>query len=286
RTPALARTAGGLAAIAGLALAIRPLLPLGTTGGHRIGRGLGALGFLGWLPAAIVLVLLGAATMAGRLPRLGLAAVGAAGALGVGQLIHWLWLADTGARSALDLPVPGQAVPATSYSVGPGLVVAIVAALGAVLGALAAYASWADTVMEDDGRFDRRRPAFASAGLVVGAGTVIAFGAGPSSSALGIAAAGVTQASGWQLTGELAFVALIVVACAVAPTLRPRLAVVTVWLVLGCVLLGIAVENAVVVGRSPDLGTTFGTVAEPVAAGLVLVLAAAAAAAGERRTGA
>lgn len=284
RTPPLARAAGALGAVAGIAMIVRPLLPLGTAGAKRIGGGLGAIGVIGWLPAALVIVTAGTACAMGRLPRLGLAVVGAAGGLGVGAAVHWLWLTDTGARTSIDLPVPGQAVAVGAYSVGSGLVVALAGAIASVLALVAAYVSWGATVMDDDGRFDARRPAFGSAGLVVGALSGIAFGTAPSGSSVGAAPGGVLQQTGGLRVAELVFVVAVVIACVGAPTLRPRMAVVGAWLAVGVVLLGAGLENVVVVDRSADLRATLGTVAQPVAAVLVLCLALAAAAAGERRT--
>ncbi len=277
RTPPLARVAGALGVLTGVALLVRPFLPLGTAGGHRIGTGLGALGIIGWIPAALVLIVAGAAAAAGRLPRLGLAAIGAAGGLAIGAGVRWVWLTDTSARTPIDLPLPGQAVSLGGYAVGSGLVVAIVGAAAGVLALICSYLAWGSTVMDDDGRFDGWRPAFGSAGLIVGAFGAIAFGTAPSSSAVGASPGGALQATGWLRASDLILIAALVLTCALAPTLRPRVAVVGAWVAVGVVLLGTAIENIVVVDRSPDLHTTLGTVAQPIAAGLVLVLALAAA---------
>ena len=277
RTPPLARVAGALGVLTGVALLVRPFLPLGTAGGHRIGTGLGALGIIGWIPAALVLIVAGAAAAAGRLPRLGLAAIGAAGGLAIGAGVRWVWLTDTSARTPIDLPLPGQAVSLGGYAVGSGLVLAIVGAAAGVLALICSYLAWGSTVMDDDGRFDGWRPAFGSAGLIVGAFGAIAFGTAPSSSAVGASPGGALQATGWLRASDLIFIAALVLTCALAPTLRPRVAVVGAWVAVGVVLLGTAIENIVVVDRSPDLHTTLGTVAQPIAAGLVLVLALAAA---------
>lgn len=272
--PSLARAAGILGVVCAVGLLVRPLLPLATAGGHRLGTGSTLVLALPWLPAALVVGFAGGLAATGRLPRLALGVLGSAGGLSIGLLLRWIWLTDTGARTVLDLPVSGQPLQGDRYGAGAGLWFAVVTAAVLVAALMAVAASWSSTVMDDDGRFDRVRPTLALWSLFVGAVVAVAYGAAPSNSSLGIARS-VLQSTGLDRIGGLVLVAAIVVCCVVAPTARPRLATTGTLLGAAVMLFGLGFENLVVVAGSPDLHASFGTVAEVVAPLLVLMLVAA-----------
>ncbi len=271
------RVAGAAAGAAALCLLVRPFLPLATAGGDPVGATPGIASLAGWLPAIVLLAAAGAAALTGRVPRVGLAVIGAAGALAVGVGLRWVWLFGTGQRTVLDLPVGGQAVAGNRYAVGGGLWLAVVAAGLLVLGLIAAVAGWARTVTEDDGALDGWRPTFGALGLFVGAIAAIAVSMAPSDSALNVAPPSVIQQNGLDRIGGLILAVVVVVCCVLAATFRPWLATVGVLLSVGVVLLALSLDNLVVVARSRDLTTSVGTVAEAVSAVLVLLLAVAAA---------
>lgn len=271
------RVAGVAGVAAALCLLIRPFLPLATAAGRQVGVTPGVASLAAWLPAIVVLAAAAASAVTGRLPRLGLAVIGAAGALAVGVGLRWVWLLDTGHRTVLDLPVGGQALAGNRYAVGPGLWLGIVAAGLLVVGLVAAVAGWARTVTEDDGSLDGWRPTFSALGLFVGAIAAIAFSMAPSDSALSVAPPSVIQQTGVGRIGGLVLVIVVVGCCVLAATFRPWLATVGVLASVGVVLLALSIDNLVIVARSHDLTTSVGTVAEVVSAVLVLLLAAGAA---------
>lgn len=273
-----ARAAGGLAVPAAAGIAVRPFLPLArTTDGGSLGRTAGALGLLGWLPAILLLAAAGYCCLRGVLPRLGLAVIGSAGALGIGVGLRSLWLLDTGRRSVLDLPVGGQALRGQGYQVGSGLILQLAVAAALVAALLCVLAGWTGTVMEDGGPFDRYRPGFGVAGLFLGAFAAVSFCVQSSDSPVGIAPATVTNETGLDRVGGLVLAVAVVVCCIVAATVRPWPASIGVYLGVFGILTGLAIENAIVVGRSPDLTVSLGTDARVVAAAVVLAVAVLAA---------
>ncbi|HVX43292.1 MAG TPA: hypothetical protein VHC49_05390 [Mycobacteriales bacterium] len=273
RVSPLARTAGALAAVAALGLAVRPFLPLARrTDGGALGTTAGLLGLLAWLPA---IVLLGAAAyccLRGVLPRLGLTVIGASGAVSIGVLLRAIWLLDTDGRSVLDLPVGGQALRGESYDVGAGLILELVVAAVLIAALLCVLGGWTGTVMEDGGAFERFRPAFGVIGLFLGVFAAVSFSLNSSDSPVGIAPETVTGQAGLDRIGGLILAAVVVICCIVASTVRPWLASIGTFLGLFGMLFGLAVENCVVVGRSADLTMSFGAGSQLAAA--VLVLAA------------
>lgn len=271
------RVAGTLGVVAALGLVIRPFLPLGTANGHGVGTSAGVFGLLGWLPAVVVVGGAGVLVLTGRLPRFGLAVIGAAGAISVPTLLHSIWLAESG-RTALDLPVGGQALRGSAYSVGTGLVLELVTAGLLVAALLVVLAGWTGTVMDDGGGFDRRRPAFGVLGLFIGVIAAAAFSMAASSSPIGIAPAAVTGQVGLQRVAGLILAAVIVGCCVLAPSLRPWLGAAGGLLGVAVMLGGQAIENLISVARSADLHVDLGTVAQLVTPLFVLALAVAAAA--------
>jgi hypothetical protein len=275
RVAIAARLAGALAVLAAIVLAVRPFLPLATAKGHSAGVRAGALGFLGWLPAVVVIGAAGVFVLLGRLPRPYLGVIGAAGALSIGPLLHTIWLIN--GQSPLDLPVGGQALRVASYRVGSGLIFELIGFALLVAALLLVLAGWTATVTDDDGGFDRRRPAFGVIGLFVGALAAGSVSMAPSSSPIAISPPAVTAQVGLERVGGLVLAVIVVCCCVVAASLRPWLAAAGAWLAVAVMLLGQAVENALVVGRSADLRFDVGTVALLVMPVVVLGLAAAAA---------
>lgn len=275
RVAAPARIAGGLAVLAAVLLAVRPFLPLATAKGHAVGERAGALGFLGWLPAVLVVGGAGVFVLLGRLPRPCMGVIGAAGALSIGPLLHAIWLLD--GQSPLDLPVGGQALRATSYHAGSGLLVELIGFALLIAALLLVLAGWTTTVTDDDGGFDQRRPPFGVIGLFIGALAAGAVSMAPSSSPIAISPPAVTAQVGLERVGGLVLAVIVVCCCVLAASLRPWLAAAGAWSAVAVMLLGPAIENALVVDRSADLRFDVGTVAQLVMPVVILGLAAAAA---------
>lgn len=274
------RVAGGLGALGGLLLAIRPAFALGVAGGHRVGDAPGVLGFLPWLPAAVVLVAAGLATLLGRVPRVGVAVVAGAGAVSIGPLLRWIRVAEN--HGALDLPVGGQAVGATRYDAGGGAWLAIACSAVLVIAMLCCAVGWGHTVTEDDGSFDALRPRYGAVGLGLGVVTAVAFALSPASSSFGLEP-GVLDAVGLDRAGILLLAVAAALTCVLAAALRPRMAGVSLLVGVATVLGGIGFDNLLVVVRSPDLRISVGTVAELVLPVVLLGFAGAIAFARQRR---
>ena len=272
RVAPAARMAGALAVAAAVGLAVRPFLALATVDGHVVGVRAGFLGFLGWLPAVLVVGGAGGLVLLGRLSRLGLAVIGAAGAVSIGSVLHTVWLLQ-GGRTALDLPVGGQALPGSGYSAGAGLILLLVTGGLLVLALVFVLLGWTGTVMDDGAGFDRRRPAFGTVGLFIGVLASGAVSVSASSSSIAIAPPAVTSQAGLQRVGGLTLAAVVVVCCVLVASLRPWIAAAGGWLGVAVMLAGPAVENALSVHRSPDLHADLGTYSQPILAVLVLGLA-------------
>jgi hypothetical protein len=270
-----ARIAGALAVLGALGLAVRPFLPLGTVHGQGAGQNAGLLGLLGWLPAVVILGGAGLLVLTSRLTRVGLAVIGAAGAISIGTVVRSIWLLGSG-RSTLDLPVGGQALRGDEYAAGSGLVLQLVVACMLVLALVAVLLGWTSTVMDDDGGLDRRRPAFTALGFFGGVIAAGAFSMSTSSSSIGIAPPPVTAQVGLERVAGLLLAAIIVVCCVLAPTLRPWLSAAGGWLGVAVMLGGQSIENIIAVHRSADLHANLGSYGQLVVPVLVLALAVAA----------
>jgi iron complex transport system permease protein len=204
------------------------------------------------------------------LPRLGLAALAAAGTLAAGPLLRTLWLLDTGSRSTTELPL-GIATSAR-YEAGAGLVLLAVAYGLLVAAAVVGGLAWSRTVMEDDGGFDPQRPRVAAWGLLVGVVAALAFGMSPVTSAIGLDPGPVPERSGLDLLGGLVLTLGTAIWAVLAATLRPRLAVVGAYAGLAAVLATEALGSVLLVIRSPALGSGAGTVGSVLAVVAVTAL--------------
>ena len=118
----LARLAGVAAVLSAALLLLQPAFPLVRDGGRGLGGSHNLWDFVVWLPAAALVAAAGVLCVLGRLPRLGLAALIAAGGYGLGQLVRTAALLDTGGHTSIDLPLPEGLVRSFRYTVGPGLV--------------------------------------------------------------------------------------------------------------------------------------------------------------------
>jgi hypothetical protein len=315
----LTRAAGGLALLAALVLLVRPALPLVRTAGAPAGTGASVGGtavggtavgsadnlwdFVVVLPAVAVLAVAGAMCVRARLPRFGLAAVIAAGALGVGELLRVLSLLQASQRLGLDLPIPAGQVRVFRYSPGPGLWLWLAGCLLLVAAGVLAVLAYRRTDMDDDGSFDRLRPLFGGLSLVAAllvVGGIVLAAADPTGGEPGIsltvpqrleldrvglalpapdlplsvnsaAAMALVDRPALDQLGGLLLALAAAVAVVLASTLRPRLAAVGMYLGLAGLLGSTALSTWLLIIRSTALS---------VGPGAVLLAAAALALAG------
>jgi hypothetical protein len=269
--PLLARVAGGLALLAVLLRLAVPAVPLAHRGGADLGGG-NAYDWIALLPLVAVVGAAGVLCVLGRLPRLGLAVLLTAGTAGVGQLLATAYLLDTADRSSQDLSLGLGA--SFHYTAGGGLLLLVIADAVLVAAFLVAGAAWSRTGMEDEGRFDRLRPKFATAGLVVGVLGAIAVGMAQLDGTVpGAAAPPLIEQDGLALLGGVVLALAVAGWGVIAATLRPRLAVVGAFAGLAGVLATEALRSALVAFRSPVVGSGPGVVGELIAAAAFALLA-------------
>jgi len=268
--PVLARVAGAVAVLAAVLLMIAPAFPLARAGGVEFGTPGNAWAFVPPLPLAATVAAGGALAARGRLPRLGLAVLFPAGTIAAGLLLQNVALLRTGSHSTIDLPL-GIGTSAR-YEVGPGLVMSVVGYGVLVAAALLAAVAWPRTIMEDTGDLDPRRPRLAAWGLAAGVLTALVLGMAPYSSSIGAGAPTLPERHGLDLLGGAVVALGAAVWAVVAATLRPRLAVVGAYAGLAATLLSIGLAIALLVTRSPALGTSAGGVGVLLAALAAAVL--------------
>jgi hypothetical protein len=277
--PPLARVAGAVALAAAVLLLAAPAFPLARSGGVDLGGPGNAWAFVPPLPLAATVAAAGVLAVRGRLPRLGLAVLFPAGTVAAGLLLQTASLLRAGSHSTIDLPL-GIGTSAR-YEVGAGLVLSAVGYGVLVAAALLAAAAWPRTIMEDTGTLDPRRPRLAAWGLAVGVLTALVLGMAPYSSSIAAGAPTLPERHGLDLLGA-AVVALGAAAWPVlAATLRPRLAVVGAYAGLAATLLSIGLGIALLVVRSPAIGTSAGGVGVLLAALAAAILALVTARAGK-----
>jgi hypothetical protein len=225
---------------------------------------------------AVVLVpvthlLVGAGLALGRVPKLGLAYAVVAAALGVGRLLIEVYLG----RASTDRPgvevLAGELVLTTRVEIGPGWVLAVVALSLLVLSGAVAVVAWGRTVMDDAGALDPARSALAGAAVLLGVGTVLCLTLPPADvpddlvtdPTTGLET--VVEREGPQallerpllaLLGGLLLAGALLLCSALAPSLRPRLAVVGGFLAIATVVLAAGVGGWADATGSDDLDWT------------------------------
>jgi hypothetical protein len=227
-----------LAALTGAAAAFPTYLVVG-------GRELSAApGFAGVLVAVLVPAVhlaVGATLVRRAVPKFGLAYAGVAGALGLGQLLIEIYRGSSStSRPGVEV-LAGERVLTSGVEAGPGWVLGVVALALSVLAGVVAIATWGRTVMDDGGALDRYRSNLAGAAVLLGVATVLCLSL-PAADvpdrlvtdpATGLETV-VTQEGpqallerpGLALLGGLLLAGAVVLCSVVAPSLRPRLAVV------------------------------------------------------------
>ncbi len=284
--PVLARCAGAVAGVAAVSLAVARFLPYVTVGPVTVTAPHGVLDLLAaalW-PAAVLAA--GASLVRSWLPRLGLAAVGGAGALAVGLALRTAYeLRPASSHRAFEL-FYSYRLATTSVSAGPGVWWTL-AGDGLLVAALVlAVLAWPRTSMDDDGGFEGHRPLVTGLAAVGGLLGALAVAARPQD----VPDLVVQNASGLRITvqqgGEVSLLdrlgldlvgtsllALGILALALtAAVLCPRLATVGAFGVLSAYLLSSSTELLVGAARSADVVVGPGALAQLITGGYFAAL--------------
>ena len=233
--------AGALLVLAGLAGAAGLLPTYLVVGGEAIAQAAGIGGVLVGLLVPVSHVAVGVVLLRGAVPKFGLAYAGVAAALASGQLLIEIYRGSSStSRPGVEV-LAGNLVLTSGIETGPGWVLAVVAlALAVAAGVVAAFA-WGRTVMDDSGTLDPARSGLAGAAVLLGVVAVLSLSL-PAADvpdrivtdpATGLQTV-VTQEGpqallerpGFALLGGLLLAGAVVLCSVIAPSLRPRLAVV------------------------------------------------------------
>lgn len=269
--PVAARVAGALVVLAGLVGAAAVFPPYLVVGGESLSQAPGVGSALVALLVPLANVLVGAGLALGRVPKLGLAYAGVAAALALGQLLIEVYRgASSTARPALEV-LAGELVLTSSVEPGPGWVLGLTALGLAVLAGCVAGAAWGRTVMEDGGGLDPVRSGLAGTALLIGVGTVLCLALPAADVPDQLRTDPVTEMQtvvtregpqallerpGPALLGGLLLAGALLLCAVVAPSLRPRLAVVGGLLAIAVTVLSAGLLGARDALTSPDLEWT------------------------------
>ena len=269
--PRLARIAGLVLLLAGLAAAVAVFPTYLTVGGTRVSLVTGPLDAVVALVGPVVTVLVAAGLLAGRVPRLGLAYAAVTAALAVGRLLIEVYQG----RASTDRPavevVAGERVVTSSVDPGAGWVLGQVALGLTVLAGVLALLAWGRTVMEDAGTLDPVRPTLAGSAALLGVLAVLCLAlpaadvpdrlvTDPSTGLETVVTVEGPQAllerPGTALLGGLLLAGALLLCAVVAPSLRPRLGAVGGLLALAAFLLATALSGLRDAAHSADLEWT------------------------------
>ena len=289
--PAVARVAGVLLVLAGLAGTAALFPRYLTVGGQDLALGGGLGRVLVGLVVPVVSAAVGAGLAAGRVPRLGLAYAGVGGTLALGSLLIEVYRGSSSTvRPGIEV-LAGERVLTSSVETGAGWWLSVAALALAVLAGACAAAAWGRTVMEDRGALDPARPGLAGAAVLLGVLTVLCL-ALPAADvpdrlvddpATGLEVVveqqgpqALLERPGLALLGGLLLAGAVVLGSVLAPSLRPRLAAVGGLLALAVTVLAAALGGLRDAVASDDLEWTVpgaGLLAAGLAYALLTVLA-------------
>ncbi|CAN5327169.1 hypothetical protein BH20ACT5_BH20ACT5_00480 [soil metagenome] len=283
----IARVTGITAVIGAAGLVVARFLPYLVIAGDPVLPPRGVLDVLAALLWPGMVIGAGVSVVRGRLPRLGLAVIGASGGLAVGRALREIYqLADE------------QSHPGTEAFFGNWLVTSSIGPAVGVWLTLASYLllvsalpltllAWPRTVMEDAEDFEPLRPLGTGIGAAAGFLGLLAVAAAPMDLARRTLTgpggfvvvvdepgpASLLDQVGFGLAGTLALASAVVVLSVTAATLRPRLATVGVFAALAGYFIGSAAGTALDAGRSTELALGLGGVLQ-IAAAVVFSAAA------------
>ncbi|MDQ3476656.1 MAG: hypothetical protein M3492_10090 [Actinomycetota bacterium] len=277
--PSVTRLVGVFGILGGLLLAVSVVLPQLAVGDERVvlGDSLATM-LVSWIwPVTIMAA--GLSIVLGRYPRLGLAALGVAGAIsGAGLLAALYWASQAAARGRYEI-IAGRRLLTSQVEPLVGWYVTVAALLVLVAVGLAVGWLWSRVVMDDSESLDPGRPVLGGLAAVGGVCAVLALGATlvqipdqvtvsqqfiagaprPVETVTPIEGAiGLFDRPGLALTAGLILSGVLVLFSVFATTLRPRLAVVGALGAFSAYLIALAVRALVDAARSTDIEATVG----------------------------
>ncbi|MGY1641598.1 hypothetical protein ACI782_10755 [Geodermatophilus sp. SYSU D00703] len=256
--PVVARVCGVLLVLAGLAGMAGAVPTYLVVGGQQLAQAGGFGGALVVLLTPVVSAVVGGVLAAGRVPRLGLAYAGMAGALDLGLLLIEVYRSRTSTvRPAVEV-LAGREVLTSSVEIGAGWVLGAVSLGLTVLAGLVSAVAWGRTVMEDGGSLDPVRPTLAGIATLLGVGTVLCLvlpaadvpdrlvtdpATGMQTVVEQDGPQGLLERPGLALLGGLLLAGALVLCSVLAPSLRPRLGAVGGLLAIAAVVLSAALSG-------------------------------------------
>jgi hypothetical protein len=269
--PGLARAAGVLLVLAGLAGVVAAFPTYLVVGGRTLDLAGGPAATLGAVLVPVTHLVVGAVLAAGRVPKLGLAYATVTAALGVGRLLIEIYLG----QSSTDRPgvevLAGELVLTSTVDVGRGWVLAVVSLGVLVLAGAVAAAAWGRTVMDDAGALDPARSALAGGAVLLGVATVLCLTLPPADVPDDLVTDPVTglqtivpregpqallERPQLALLGGLLLAGAVLLCSALAPSLRPRLAAVGGFLAVAVGVLAAGIAGWADASGSDDLEWT------------------------------
>jgi hypothetical protein len=257
-----------LAALAGAAATFPTYL---VVGGQELSSADGFGSALVALLVPVVHLAVGVSLLRGAVPKFGLAYAGVAGALAVGLLMIEIYRGRSStARPSIEV-IAGERVLTSGVEAGPGWVLGVLALGLTVLAGVVAVAAWGRTVMEDAGALDPLRSGLAGAAVLLGVATILSLSVpaadvpdrlvtDPLTGAVTVVTQEGPQAllerPGLALMGGLLLAGAVALCSVIAPSLRPRLAVVGGMLAVAVTVLAAALTGVRDAAASDELEWT------------------------------
>lgn len=277
--PGATRLVGALGVLGGVLLALAVVLPRLAVGDVRVLFGGSFVTvLLSWI-WPLVVVVAGGSVLIGRYPRLGMAALGVAGALsGAGLLGELYWASAAAARGRYEI-IAGRRLLTSEVEPLAGWYVSVAGLIMLIIAGLAVGWLWSRVVMDDSESLDPGRPLLGGLAAVTGVAAVLSLGAAlvrvpdqlsrtqqPIAGQLRPVkvrvpvegAVGLFDRPGLALTAGLILSVVLVLFAVFGTTLRPRLAVVGALGAFSGYIVELAARALVEAARSDQIEATVG----------------------------
>lgn len=277
--PGHTRVVGGVGVLGGLLLAVAVVLPHLSVGGQRVVLGDSVTSTLvSWI-WPVVIAVAGTSVVLGRYPRLGMAALGVAGAVSVAGLLGELyWASQAAARGRYEI-IAGRRLLTSEVEPLSGWYVGVAGLSLLVLAGLAVGWSWSRVVMDDTESLDPGRPLLGGLAAVSGVAAVLSLGATlvqipdqvsvtqqpvagqlrPVQNLIPVEGAiGLFDRPGLALAAGLVLSGVLVLFSVYGTTLRPRLAVVGALAAFAGYVVALAARALFDAARSDQIESTVG----------------------------
>jgi len=277
--PGASRLVGAMGLVGGLLLALAVLLPHLQVGGERVLLGGSFVAVLvSWIWPLVVMGA-GGSVVLGRYPRLGMSALGVAGAFSFAGLLGELyWASSAAARGRYEI-ISGQRLLTSKVERLAGWYVSVAGLIVLIGVGLAVAWLWSRVVMDDSESLDPGRPLLGGLAAITGVGAVLSLGATlvqvpdqvnltqqpiagqlrPVEVRVAVeGAVGLFDRPGLALTAGLILSVALVLFAVFATTLRPRLAVVGALAAFSGYVVALAARALVEAARSDQIEATVG----------------------------